>query len=224
MDAVDPYEPSSPSFAFPSPTPPYAPYPPMPEIHASLLSDPSCSLAASTSNFPCEYGVRVVSGYPRYLTNKRYVDDQYASEAALEKYHPRFRYEFSLPVRLCSSNQYEIAAGFSSCVDEGISSWDDFYDQGYTDSIVWSGAWYMATQRDPVDREIDYAGKIPCTSWCSSGGALGRCVWYARFVERYGNQGQFDYSTAAANVDGEDRGFVLVKRIGNADLATMCAV
>ena len=167
--------------------------------------------------------MHVSSGYPRYLTNKRYANDQYASEEALEKYRPMFRYEFSLPVRLCSTQQYQIDAGYLSCATEGISQWDDFYSPGYADNIVWPDAWHAATQSDPNEREIDYAQKIPCTTWCSSGGSLGRCVWYVRFVERFGSQGQFDLSSAAANVDGAERGYFLVKRIGSTDLDTMCA-
>ena len=48
-------------------------------------------------------------------------------------------------------------------------------------------------------------------------------MWYVRFVERFGNQGQFDLSSAAADVDDEGRGYVLVKRIGSTDRETMCA-
>ena len=134
-----------------------------------------------------------------YLENKRYDYEQYFSAVALDKHHPKFRYEISKPVRQCSDNANYISAGYLSCTTLGISgSHYDYYQSGYISQIQWSGDWYFSTEQDPNDRVMSWEGKLDCSDpWCfhtdSGGYVQTRCHWYVRFVERRGDEGQFDY-------------------------------
>ena len=136
-----------------------------------------------------------------YLENRRYGYEQYFTDAALDKHHPKFRYEMSKPVRQCSDNSNDNGAGYPNCASLGITgggSVFDYYQSGYISQIVWSGVWYFSVEQDPNERGVSWEGKLDCSdSWCFytdiHGVYQNRCHWYVRFVERRGDEGQFDF-------------------------------
>lgn len=132
------------------------------------------------------------------MTIPNYMYEALFSTAAAEKHRPMFRYEYSQPVRLCDT------PGSSTCEDLGISSFEDYYQTGYTSQIQWSGDWHFATSRTVADRVADPVGKLECDDSCFpyESSDLSQCMWYVRFIERYGHEGQFDKYGKIMRVDG----------------------
>lgn len=135
-----------------------------------------------------------------YLENNRFYYEQYFTTEALEKHHPKFRYEISNPVRRCSNVPADVEAGYLDCAALGITgpgSVYDHYQEGYTSQIEWNDVWFFSVEQDPNERAVSWRGKLTCDAWCfytDSGGSFqNRCHWYVRFVERRGGEGQFDF-------------------------------
>lgn len=208
-----PPNPPAPPTSPQAPNPPYAPYPPLPAIQYATGRDPDCSGVSLTNTYgvyesnagttwPCAWKTDNI-GTKMHVMNMRYGYEQYFTDDALDKHRPKFRYEISSSVRQCSDNQNRINEGYLNCAALGISgagSVFDYYQSGYVSQAVWNDEWYFSTEQDPNEREVSWVGKLDCgDAWCfytdAHGSFQNRCHWYVRFVERRGDEGQFDYGS-----------------------------